>query len=120
MLSSFREVLPDNLIIYAVSILSQVINCVKDYAILTKYIASEFYILLNGIRNDLLKYKNKGHSKNECPLHRCGKWDLNPHANTDWGHLGLAWSARGNKFPLPQNLRFRAIPACLLLMIVIC
>ena len=27
--------------------------------------------------------KNKGHSKIECPLHWCGKWDLNPHANTD-------------------------------------
>ena len=33
--------------------------------------------------SDLLRYKNKGHSKNECPLHWCGKWDLNPHANTD-------------------------------------
>ena len=55
----------------------------QGLCILTKYIASEFYILLNGIRNDLLRYKNKGHSKNECPLHWCGKWDLNPHANTD-------------------------------------
>ena len=32
---------------------------------------------------DLPRYKNKGHSKIECPLHWCGKWDLNPHANTD-------------------------------------
>ena len=27
--------------------------------------------------------KNKGHPKIECPLHWCGKWYLNPHANTD-------------------------------------
>lgn len=32
MLSSFRGALPDNSIVSAVSILSQVINCVKDYA----------------------------------------------------------------------------------------
>ena len=34
--------------------------------------------------------KNKGHSKTECPLHWCGKWDLNPHTNTDRGTRGLS------------------------------
>ena len=39
--------------------------------------------------------KIKDTRKNECPLHWCGKWDLNPHANTDWGTWGLPLSTCG-------------------------
>jgi len=80
--------------------------------------------------------KNKGHSKIECPLHWCGKWDLNPHANTDWGTWGLRWVClrkrqafplppnqrfgAAEQVPLPQNQRFRAIPVWIFSMIMLC
>lgn len=57
-----------------------------------KYIASEFTFCLTVYKMICLDIKNKGHSKNECPLYplyRCGKRDLSPHTNTDRGTRDL-------------------------------
>ena len=83
---------------------------------------------------DLPRYKNKGHSKNRMSFTPVREMGLEPTRQYWLGHLWLALSDWGNKFPLPRNRRFRtaeqvplppnqrfrAIPVWLFLMIVIC